>query len=104
MLFSVTFRRGLLMGIVFACSIAACGLSTQMGEQQALNAYMMLDYSASMQMSGKWTGVTNAINSFVQQPTSGISVGLQYFAQSAPPPDGGAIAGLFCLIPAVCDS
>ena len=49
-------------------------------------------------------GVTNAIDSFVQQPTSGISVGMQYFAQSAPPPDGGAAAGLFCLIPAVCDS
>jgi len=83
---------------------AACAFSSQMGEQQALNAYMMLDYSLSMTMNGKWTGITNAINSFVQQPTSGISVGLQYFAQSAPPPDGGAVAGLFCLIPAVCDS
>jgi von Willebrand factor type A domain len=83
---------------------AACAFSTQMGQQQALNAYMMLDYSASMQMNGKWTGITNAINSFVQQPTSGISVGLQYFAQVAPPPDGGAIAGLFCLIPSLCDS
>jgi hypothetical protein len=75
-----------------------------MGQQQALNAYMMLDYSASMQMNGKWTGITSAINSFVQQPTSGISVGMQYFAQVAPPPDGGAIAGLFCLIPSLCDS
>lgn len=83
---------------------AACAFSTQMGQQQALNAYMMLDYSASMQMNGKWTGITNAINSFVQQPTSGISVGMQYFAQVAPPPDGGAIAGLFCLIPSLCDS
>jgi hypothetical protein len=83
---------------------AACAFSTHMGEQQALNAYMMLDYSASMQMNGKWTGITNAINSFVQQPTSGISVGMQYFAQVAPPPDSGAIVGLFCLIPSLCDS
>jgi hypothetical protein len=67
---------------------AACASSEQMGKQQGLNAYMMLDYSASMQMSGKWTGVTSAINSFVAQPTSGISVGLQYFG--LPDPDAGA--------------
>ena len=91
-------------GTIMLTPDAACAFSSQMGQQQALNAYMMLDYSLSMQMNGKWTGITNAINSFVQQPTSGISVGLQYFAQSAPPPDGGAAAGLFCLIPAVCDS
>ncbi len=92
-------------GTIMLTPDAACAFSSQMGQQQALDAYMMLDYSASMQMDGKWTGVTGAINSFVQEPTSGISVGLQYFAQSAPPPaDAGAAAGLFCLIPAVCDS
>jgi hypothetical protein len=91
-------------GTIMLAPDAACAFSSQMGQQQALNAYMMLDYSLSMKDNGKWTGVTAAINSFVQQPTSGISVGLQYFAQSAPPPDAGAAGGLFCLIPAVCDS
>jgi hypothetical protein len=95
---------GMTGGTIRLSPDAACAFSSQMGQQQALNAYMMLDYSLSMTMNGKWTGITNAINSFVQQPTSGISVGMQYFAQSAPPPDGGAAAGLFCLIPAVCDS
>ncbi len=79
---------------------AACAFSSMMGQQQALNAYMMLDYSLSMQMDGKWTGVSSAINSFVQQPTSGISVGLQYFA--LPAPDSGL--GLLGLIPALGDS
>jgi hypothetical protein len=78
---------------------AACDFSTMSGQQQALNAYMMLDYSASMQMQGKWTGITAAINSFVDQPTSGISVGLQYFSQ--PKPDAGVLAGL---IPGTDDS
>jgi hypothetical protein len=91
-------------GTIMLSPDAACAFSSQMGQQQALNAYMMLDYSLSMKDSGKWTGVTDAVKSFVQQPTSGISVGLQYFAQPAPPPDAGAAAGLFCLIPAVCDS
>jgi hypothetical protein len=77
---------------------AACAFSTQMGQQQALNAYMMLDYSASMQMQGKWTGVSSAINSFVQQAPSGISVGLQYFALPAPD------SGLLGLIPGLGDS
>jgi Mg-chelatase subunit ChlD len=77
---------------------AACAFSTQMGQQQGLNAYMMLDYSASMTMDNKWPGVTGAINSFIQQPTSGISVGMQYFAVANPD------AGLFGLIPVVGDS
>ncbi len=73
---------------------AACAFSEHMGEQQALDAYMMLDYSASMQMDGKWTGVTAAINSFVGQTTlTGISVGLQYFG--LPDPDAGTGGGLF---------
>jgi hypothetical protein len=67
---------------------AACASSTEKGEQQGLNAYMMLDYSGSM-VGAKWNGVTQAINSFVQQATSGISVGLQYFGLA-----GGADAGL----------
>ncbi len=89
---------------------AACAFSTQMGQQQGLDAYMMLDYSLSMLDMNKWTGVSDAINSFIKQPTSGISVGLQYFAQQAS--DGGSIAsalgpalgGLLGAIPAVGDS
>jgi len=78
---------------------AACDFSTMSGQQQLLDAYMMLDYSQSMTMDGKWQGVTDAITSFVQQPTTGISVGLQYFSQ--PLPDAGALAGL---IPGTDDS
>jgi hypothetical protein len=65
---------------------AACASSSQKGEQQGLNAYMMLDYSGSM-VGAKWTGVTDAINSFVGQATTGISVGMQYFG--LPGADGG---------------
>ena len=89
---------------------ASCAFSTQMGQQQGLDAYMMLDYSLSMLDMNKWTGVSNAINSFIKQPTSGISVGLQYFAQQAA--DGGSLAsalgpalgGLLGAIPVLGDS
>jgi hypothetical protein len=73
---------------------AACAFSTQRGEQQGLNAYVMLDYSLSMKDNGKWTGISNAINSFVMQAGAGISVGLQYFAQPNTDPDAGNIAGI----------
>jgi len=73
---------------------AACASSVQKGEQQGLNAYMMLDYSGSMQMQGKWTGVTSAITSFVQMAPSGISVGMQYFGQPNTDPDAGSILGI----------
>jgi von Willebrand factor type A domain len=73
---------------------AACAASSMTGQQQGLNAYMMLDYSASMQMNGKWTGVTSAITSFVQQAPPGISVGLQYFAQPNTDPDAGSLLGV----------
>jgi Mg-chelatase subunit ChlD len=80
---------------------AACASSTQKGEQQGLNAYMMLDYSGSM-VGPKWMGVTSAINSFVGQASTGISVGMQYFGQ--PDPDGGlSIAGITIPIGDSCD-
>src|SRR5580698_2903806 len=66
---------------------AACASSSQHGEQQGLDAYMMLDYSGSM-VGAKWMGVTSALNSFVGQAGAGISVGLQYFG--LPDADGGA--------------
>jgi hypothetical protein len=57
----------------------ACAYSTSKGAQQALDVYIMLDQSASM-VGPKWTGVTAAINAFVMQPLTGVSVGIQYFA------------------------
>jgi hypothetical protein len=80
---------------------AACASSTQKGEQQGLNAYMMLDYSGSM-VGAKWMGVTSAINSFVGQASSGIDVGLQYFG--LPSADGGiSIGGINLNIGDSCD-
>jgi hypothetical protein len=73
---------------------AACASSSQKGEQQGLNAYMMVDYSGSM-IGPKWNGVTSALNSFVMQPTTGISVGLQYFGLPGPS-DGGLAFGDSC--------
>ena len=57
----------------------ACAYSASKGAQQALDVYIMLDQSASM-LGPKWTGVTAAINAFVAQPLTGVSVGIQYFA------------------------
>jgi hypothetical protein len=57
----------------------ACAYSTSKGAQQDLDVYIMLDQSLSM-LGAKWTGVTGAINSFVAQPLTGVSVGIQYFA------------------------
>jgi hypothetical protein len=57
----------------------ACAYSTSKGQEKALDVYIMLDQSLSM-AGPKWTGVTNAINSFVMQPLTGVSVGIQYFA------------------------
>jgi hypothetical protein len=59
--------------------MGACSYSTSKGQQRALDVYIMLDQSLSM-AGAKWTGVTNAINSFVMQPLTGVSVGIQYFA------------------------
>jgi hypothetical protein len=64
-------------------TMGACSYSTSKGQSQALDVYIMLDQSLSMAMDGKWTGVTAAINSFVMQPLSGVSVGIQYFALDA---------------------
>ncbi len=60
----------------------ACAASSSKGEQQNLDVYIMLDQSLSMADDNKWTGVTGAINAFVQEPQTGVSVGLAYFALS----------------------
>jgi hypothetical protein len=86
--FSGSSSGGTMMSVPIAAD-AACASSVQKGEQRGLNAYMMLDYSGSMMMMGKWTGVTSAINSFVQQAPPGISVGMQYFGLPNNDPDAG---------------
>jgi hypothetical protein len=58
---------------------SACSYSTSKGQEKNLDVYIMLDQSLSM-LGEKWNGVTAAINSFVMQPLSGVSVGIQYFA------------------------
>jgi hypothetical protein len=59
--------------------LGACSSSVSKGQEKNLDVYIMLDQSLSM-AGPKWTGVTDAINSFVMQPLTGVSVGIQYFA------------------------
>ena len=70
----------------------ACATSVVKAEKIPLDLYVMLDQSGSMSdsVSGggtKWTTVTRALGTFVQQPgLDGVSVGIQYFGV---PPGGG---------------
>lgn len=57
---------------------AACAADTTKAEQLPLDMYIMLDRSSSMEGSS-WTDVTGAIETFVNQPLTGIAVGLQFF-------------------------
>jgi hypothetical protein len=62
----------------------ACASMPHKAEAAPLDMYVMLDQSGSMQ-GAKWTSVTTALKSFVQQPNlSGFSVGLQYFGLRGP--------------------
>jgi hypothetical protein len=76
----------------------ACAKSMTKADQIPLDIYMMLDQSGSMDggVAGggtKWTSVTSALKTFVQQPNlDGVSVGLQYFGV----PAGGATCSLTC--------
>ncbi|MBW2456526.1 MAG: VWA domain-containing protein [Deltaproteobacteria bacterium] len=68
----------------------ACAADTYPGELVPLDLYVMLDKSASMQDSGKWSSVTTALTQFAQSPDSDkIGVGLQFF----PLPPSYAIPG-----------
>ena len=67
---------------------AACAAAKSKGEQLPLDIYIMLDQSGSMSemVSGggtKWTAVTTALKTFVAQPSTGVSVGIQYFGVKA---------------------
>ena len=69
-----------------------CATSVVKAEQVALDLYIMLDQSASMDDTvngggSKWTAVTGALTTFLgQSGLDGVSVGLQYFG--LPGPDG----------------
>lgn len=59
---------------------SSCASSMTTAMSTPLDIYIMLDQSGSMEMDNKWTNVTSALETFVQQPNlTGISVGLQYF-------------------------
>jgi hypothetical protein len=75
-------------GIVGGGSLedAACASESHQGQQIPLDLYIMLDSSGSMNeatsipMVSKWTAVSTALRSFVNDPASaGLGVGLQYF-------------------------
>ncbi|HEY1817118.1 MAG TPA: VWA domain-containing protein [Kofleriaceae bacterium] len=62
---------------------SSCVTSTETAMSTPLDIYIMLDQSGSMDMDSKWTDVSSALETFVQQPNlNGISVGIQYFGQS----------------------
>jgi hypothetical protein len=64
---------------------AQCAGTSSKAQLQALDIYIMLDRSLSMEdavgTSTKWGAVSSALSSFVGQPMDGTSVGLQYFPQ-----------------------
>jgi len=76
----------------------SCAATVNKGEAVPLGMYLMIDKSGSMQ-GANWTAVTNALKSFVDQPTAaGIGVGLQYF-----PIDSGVQCNIaFCATNADC--
>jgi hypothetical protein len=66
---------------------AACAATSEKAQRVPLDLYVMLDSSGSMLnatttngSTSKWTAVTSALQTFVQDPKSaGLGVGLQYF-------------------------
>jgi hypothetical protein len=83
----------------------ACATSIVKADKIPLDLYVMLDQSSSMSdsVSGggtKWSTVTSALGTFVQQPgLDGVSVGIQYFGV---PPGGGTCSVLSCTVDADC--
>lgn len=63
----------------------SCAAESTKAEQLPLDMYIMLDQSGSMTESvagggDRWTAVTSAFKTFVNQPgTAGIGIGIQYF-------------------------
>jgi hypothetical protein len=64
---------------------AACAAETTKAAQMPLDIYIMLDQSASMGdpagsgSSTKWLLVAGALQAFLQQPLTDVSVGIQFF-------------------------
>ena len=72
---------------------SSCATSTETAMSTPLDIYIMLDQSGSMDMDNKWTDVTQALDTFLQQPNlDGISVGIQYFGIETGDPDDCTIA------------
>lgn len=66
----------------------SCASDTFPGSLAPVDLYVMLDQSSSMNDSGKWSAVTNALTTFMAAPESnGVGMGIQYF----PIPPTGSI-------------
>ena len=85
---------------------AACATSVVKADKIPLDLFIMLDQSGSMSdaVNGggtKWSTVTSALDTFVQQPgLDGVSVGIQYFGV---PPTGSATCTVTtCTVDADC--
>jgi hypothetical protein len=85
---------------------AACATSVVKADKIPLDLFIMLDQSSSMTdtVSGggtKWSTVTSALDTFVQQPgLDGVSVGIQYFG--VPPTNSATCTVLTCTVDADC--
>jgi len=83
----------------------ACATSIVKADKIPLDLFVMLDQSSSMSDSvngggTKWTTVTSALGTFVQQPgLDGVSIGMQYFGV---PSGGGTCSALTCTVDADC--
>ena len=68
---------------------SACAATSATAEQILLDMIILLDRSGSMSGSN-WTGSTDALKTFVNDPASdGINVGIAYFPINAPPDNNG---------------
>ncbi len=83
---------------------AACAAEVSKGEQSPLDIYMMIDQSGSMNDTSsptKWDSVTEALKTFVKQPSlNGVSVGLQFFGVA---PGGGTKCPVTCTQTSECN-
>jgi hypothetical protein len=82
---------------------AACAAETTRGQTMPLDIFIMMDQSGSMSDSvgsgTKWTAVTSALMTFLEQPLVDVSVGIQYFGL----PPGGHNCGVYdCVTDADC--
>ncbi|MGC4122513.1 MAG: hypothetical protein QM765_49635 [Myxococcales bacterium] len=85
----------------------ACAAQSTKAKQLPLDIYMMLDQSISM--NGKvgtttqtyWQAVTAAIDAFLSQPQTDVSVGIQYFGIPHTNPTGACYA-YYCATNADC--